>query len=55
MARITSHSVQVARRAGIGRNLELTEADRERLALKEEQRLARLARIAERAKAQKNV
>lgn len=52
MQRVTSHSVQVARRAGIGRTLELTDADRERLEAKEAERLARLARIASRA--QKN-
>lgn len=52
MSRVTSHTVQIARRAGLGRNLELTDADRERLARKEEERLARLARIA--ARSQKN-
>lgn len=51
MGRVTSHSVQVARRSGIGHSLELTAEDREHLARKEEERLARLARIAARAKA----
>ena len=50
MGRVTSHSVQVARRARIGRNLELTAEDRERLARKEQERQERLARIASRAK-----
>ncbi|MFD8226954.1 hypothetical protein ACFV16_22585 [Streptomyces massasporeus] len=49
MARVTSHTVQVARRSGIGRSLELTAEDRERLALKEEERRARLARIVARS------
>lgn len=48
--RITSQSVQIARRSGIGRNLELTDADRAEMARKEDERKARLARIASRAK-----
>jgi hypothetical protein len=51
MGRVTSsYAVQVARRAGIGRDLELTPEDREKLALKEQERKERLARIAARAK-----
>lgn len=48
--RITSQSVQIARRAGLGRNLELTDADRAEVARRENERKERLARIASRAK-----
>lgn len=48
--RITSQSVQVARRAGIGHKLELTDADRAEMQRREDERVARLERIASRAK-----
>lgn len=48
--RITSQSVQIARRAGLGRKLETTDADRAEMKRREDERLARLARIASRAK-----
>lgn len=46
--KVTHHSVEVARRSKIGATLDLTDEDRAEMARKEEERLARLARIAAR-------
>lgn len=52
MARITNHTVRNATRAGVGRRpeLQLTEADRAEMAEREAERIARLERIAARAR-----
>lgn len=46
--KVTAHTVKIAQRAGIGADLDLTDADQARLETRRAEQAARLARIAAR-------